>query len=92
MQLRNLDLENERVEKAIRKYAKYYHAKEADCPSDFKFLMLINGWTSPFIAINELLKRVYSNEQIMKRDKIKYTQRYKDLQHFVQEIVNNETV
>lgn len=83
-----LEEENERAENSIKEYAKYYHSRENDCPVSFKFLMLLNEWHSPFVAINELLKRVYSNEQILKKNKVKYKKRYKDLQFFVQEIVN----
>ena len=42
----------------------YYHARENECPDSFKFLMMVNGWHSPFIALNELLKVIYTNEMI----------------------------
>lgn len=31
------------AENAIERYAKYYHARESECPDSFKYIMLING-------------------------------------------------
>lgn len=64
---RNLEYEEyiteiHNAEKAIEKYLQYYDALEKDCPSDFKFLMLVNKWESPFVAINGLLKIIEDNE------------------------------
>ena len=82
------------AETAITKYAKFYHSKENECPADFKLLMLINGWTSPFIALNELLKRIDTNEHLIKRREKKsgiktgYKSVYKKTRAFLQEQVN----
>lgn len=82
------------AEKTIEQYARYYHAKEKDCPNDFKFLMLINNWHSPFIALNELLKRIYTNELLLRREqkitgiKNNYKSRYRELEELVQEYEN----
>ena len=63
------------AEWAIEHYAKYYHAREYDCPDSFKYLMLVNDWHSPFVALNELLKRIGTNEQLMKRERNERTRR-----------------
>ena len=89
----DLTAEIKSAETAITKYAKFYHSHENECPADFKMLMLINGWTSPFIALNELLKRIDTNEQLIKRREkesgIKtYKSIYKKTRAFLQEQVN----
>ena len=82
------------AEWAIEHYTKYYHARERDCPDSFKFLMLVNDWHSPFVALNELLKRIDTNEQLMKREKKQtgekpaYKSRYKELYELLQKEVN----
>ena len=82
------------AETAITKYAKFYHSKENECPADFKLLMLINGWTNPFIALNELLKRIDADEILLKRRekesgiKTGYKSIYKRARAFLQEQVN----
>lgn len=78
-----------RAEIYIERYAKSYHAKEKDCPIEFKFLMLVNGWHSPFIALNELLKRIYTNERLLTKEQKKgYKSRYRELERLVQECNN----
>lgn len=83
------------AENAIEKYAKFYHAKESECPDSFKLLMLVNGWSSPFVALNELLKRIDTNEGLMKREKKRtgekpaYKSRYKELRELLQKEVNS---
>ena len=54
-------------EKLIEEYSWCYGIRESKCPKEFKFIMLFNGYPSPFVALNELLNRIYSNEQILKR-------------------------
>lgn len=79
------------AEKEIEKYAQYYHARESDCPESFKFLMLINGWHNPFIALNELLKIIYKNEMLLKRQSKKkgYKSRYREMELLVQKYAND---
>lgn len=55
-----------------------------ECPSDFKFIMLLNGWASPFIALNEFLKTIDTNEMLLKKAKkkgaeFKYKIRYREM-------------
>ena len=71
----------------IEQNAAYYHAKESDCPDSFKFLMLLNGWHNPFVALNELLKVIYTNEMLLKRNGMKkgYKSRYRKMEKLVQE-------
>ena len=78
------------AEWAIEHYAKYYHARERDCPDSFKFLMLLNGWHNPFVALNELLKVIYTNEMLLKRNGMKkgYKSRYREMESLVQEHAN----
>ena len=78
------------AEKAIENYAMYYHAKENECPDSFKFLMLVNGWHNPFITLNELLKVIYTNEMILKREGKKkgYRSRYREMEMLVQKHAN----
>lgn len=91
---RNLEYEEyiteiHNAEKAIEKYLQYYDTLEKDCPSDFKFLMLVNKWESPFVAINGLLKIIEDNEFLLKKkqkltkDKINYKSRYKEMRNLV---------
>jgi hypothetical protein len=74
----------------IELYAPYYHARESECPDAFKFLMLLNGWRNPFVALNELLKVIYTNEMLLKRNGMKkgYKSRYREMEKLVQEHVN----
>lgn len=73
------------AEKWIEKFAQFYHARESDCPDSFKYLMLVNNWHNPFIALNELLKVIYTNERILtKRQKKGYKSRYRELEGLVQ--------
>lgn len=84
---RDLILEEIRgAEYNIELYAPCYHAKESDCPDAFKFLMLLNGWHNPFVALNELLKVICTNEMLLKRNGIKkgYKSRYRELELLVQ--------
>jgi hypothetical protein len=94
MKYETLITEIRNAENAIEKYAKFYHAKESECPDSFKFLMMINEWHNPFVALNELLKRIDTNEGLMKREKKRtgekpaYKSRYKELRELLQKEVN----
>ena len=78
------------AERAIENYAMYYHARENECPDSFKFLMMVNGWHCPFIALNELLKVIDTNEMILKREGKKkgYRSRYREMEMLVQKYEN----
>lgn len=78
------------AEKAIEEYAAFYHAKENECPDSFKFLMLMNGWHNPFVALNELLKVINKNEMLLKREGKKkgYKSRYREMELLVQRYAN----
>lgn len=86
--------QNKYAELLIRQYAPYYHALEDECPKKFKAVMLLNDWHSPFIAVNELLKRIDTNDKLIKCKakkegvKVEYKSYYKELRAFVQECVN----
>lgn len=84
-----------RAEDLIEMYAKYYHCKAEDIPNSFKFVCALNQWESPFIALNELLKRIDTNQQLLKREekrigiKSGYKSRYKEMRELLQRNVNN---
>jgi hypothetical protein len=89
-----LIIQNDNAERLLRQYAPYYHALEGECPKKFKAVMLLNDWHSPFIAVNELLKRIDINDKLIKCKtkkegvKVEYKSHYKELRAFVQECVN----
>lgn len=91
----DLIVEIRRAEKAIEDFSRFYHAKEKDCPDSFKILMLMNGWNNPFIALNELLKRIDTNEMLLKRKqketgpKTAYKSRYKEMRELIQNANNS---
>jgi hypothetical protein len=84
-----------KAEKLIEENAKYYHCKAEDIPNSFQFVCFLNHWESPFIALNELLKRIDTNQQLLKREEKKigtksgYKSRYKELRELLQKEVNN---
>lgn len=84
--MKEQDLKDEinKADELIRKYVGFYHAREEDCPADFKFLMLMNNWTSPFIALNELLKVIDTDKMLLKRIGIKIKTNYTELQQLLQ--------
>lgn len=83
-----------KAEKLIEENAKYYHAQVEDIPTSFLFVCLLNHWESPFIALNELLKRIDTNQQLLKREekrigiKSGYKSRYKEMRELLQKEVN----
>ena len=83
-----------RAEKLIEENAKYYHCNESEIPNSFKFICFMNCWQSPFVALNELLKRIDTNQQLLKREekrigiKSGYKSRYKELRELLQKEVN----
>lgn len=84
----NLIDEINRAEKNIEQFASEYYANENECSTKLKFLMLINSWQNPFVALNELLKRIESNETLLKRAKkngavFQYKSRYKEMRELV---------
>lgn len=89
-----LIIQNDNAERLLRQYAPYYHALEGECPSSLKEVMLLNDWHSPFIAVNELLKRIDTNDKLIKCKakkegvKVEYKSHYKELRAFVQECCN----
>jgi hypothetical protein len=78
----------------IEENAKYYHSQAEDIPTSFQFICFLNHWGSPFVALNELLKRIDTNQQLLKREekrigiKSGYKSRYKELRELLQKEVN----
>lgn len=84
MNVEHLIKEIHQCESLIEDYAGCLDLHENECPSDFKFIMLLNGWASPFIALNEFLKIIDTNEMLLKRAKkngteFKYKSRYREM-------------
>ena len=88
MDAESLADEIHRAESCIERYARFYRAQEADCPADFKLLMLLNGWHNPFVALNELLKRIDADVMLLKRQGVKVKTDYRKLRFLVQECEN----
>lgn len=66
MEIEDLINETKKAYKSFKNIISDYHAHEADAKTETKILMLINKWESPFIACNELLKRIETNEKFLK--------------------------
>lgn len=94
MQVEQLIAEIHQCEKILEEYVNCYDLRENECPSSFKLIMLLNNWHSPFIAMNELLKRIDTNEMLLKRAKksgadFKYKSRYHEMCSLVQSKKND---
>ncbi len=88
MKNEELIAEIRRAEHNIEQFAQEYYAKENECSAELKFLMLINGWQNPFIALNELLKRIDADEMLLKKAKkngevFQYKSRYKEMRELI---------
>lgn len=84
MTVEHLIKEIHQCESLIEDYAGCCDLHENKWPSNFKFIMLLNGWSSPFIALNEFLKIIDTNEMLLKRAKkngaeFKYKSRYREM-------------
>lgn len=94
MQVEQLITEIQQCEKILEEYVNCYDLRKNECPSSFKLIMLLNNWHSPFIAMNELLKRIDTNEMLLKRAKksgadFKYKSRYREMCLLVQSKKND---
>lgn len=73
------------VELLLERFMPHYWDKEKETDSELKLIMLLNNWGSPVIACEELLKRIDSNEQIIRRNlhikfsELGYKSRYSEL-------------
>ena len=73
----NLIYRTDNAKTIMREYTWCIDCRENECPKEFKMVMLLNHWESPFIALRELQKIIYDDEnkikQLRKTDKtIKY--------------------
>lgn len=66
MEVEELIKENKNAYETFEKIINDYHAHEVEASTETKFLMLINNWESPFIACTELVKRIETNETMLK--------------------------
>ena len=91
----NLLSEIRAAEKVLEENCMYYHARESECPAGFRLIMLLNGWPSPFVALNELLKVIERDEIILKRRwkntgrKPRYRSRHRELMLLLQRYAND---
>lgn len=86
-----------RAEKSLEEWIPHYYDKEKELPGKLKFQMLLNDWTSPVIACEELLKRIFTNEMLIRR-KVKkfsdvgYKSSYRELERKLQGVKNSRGV
>jgi hypothetical protein len=66
MEIEELIKENKKAYETLKRIINDYHAHEAEANTETKVLMLINKWESPFIACTELVKRIETNEAMLK--------------------------
>jgi len=66
MRVEELIKEIKEAQKQLATCADDYWAREGECSLQTKFVMAINNWASPFIACEELLKRIDTNEGLLK--------------------------
>ena len=58
--------ETEKALQTLEDIIRDYSARETESSIKTKFVMLLNGWESPFIACTELVKRIETNESKLK--------------------------
>jgi hypothetical protein len=66
MEIEELIKETQKAFNSLENIIGDYHSKETEAKTETKFLMLMNKWESPFIACNELVKRINTNEIFLK--------------------------
>lgn len=66
MEIEELIQETEKAFCSLKKIIGDYSAREEDAKTETKILMLVNKWTSPYIACTELVKRIETNEMFIK--------------------------
>lgn len=66
MEIEELIQETESAFCSLKEIISDYSAREEDVKTETKILMLVNKWTSPYIACTELVKRIETNEMFIK--------------------------
>jgi hypothetical protein len=97
MEIEELIQETEKAFCSLKEIISDYSAREEEAKTETKIIMLINKWESPFIACNELVKRIETNETFIKNIckasgttlvKIGYKTRAKEARELIQVQVN----
>lgn len=66
MEIEELIQETEKAFCSLKEIISDYSAREENAKTETKILMLVNKWTSPYIACTELVKRIETNEMFIK--------------------------
>ena len=66
MEIEDLIQETEKAFKSLKNIIGDYSAREEEAKTGTKIIMLVNKWTSPYIACTELVKRIETNETFIK--------------------------
>lgn len=94
MEVEEVIKETEKAFTSLKEIITDYSVREEDAKTETKILMLVNNWTSPFIACNELVKRIETNEMFLKNickasrttlAKIGYKTKAKEARKIIQE-------
>ena len=97
MEIEDLIQETEKAFKTLKDIIGDYSVREEEAKTETKILMLVNKWTSPYIACTELVKRIETNEMFIKNIckasgttlvKIGYKTRAKEARELMQEQAN----
>lgn len=67
LKIQNIIDETERAFKSLLVCLDDYSSLEKNASKETKIIMLMNGWTSPYIACVELAKRIDTNEALLKK-------------------------
>ena len=97
MEIEDLIQETEKAFKTLKDIIGDYSVREEEAKTETKIIMLVNKWTSPYIACIELVKRIETNETFIKNIckasgttlvKIGYKTRAKEVRELMQEQAN----
>ena len=97
MEIEDLIQETEKAFKTLKDIIGDYSVREEEAKTETKIIMLVNKWTSPYIACIELVKRIETNETFIKNIckasgttlvKIGYKTRAKEARELMQEQAN----
>ena len=97
MEIEELIQETEKAFCSLKEIISDYSAREEEAKTETKIIMLVNKWTSPYIACTELVKRIETNETFIKNIckangttlvKIGYKTRAKEAREVIQVQVN----
>jgi hypothetical protein len=66
MEIEEIIQETEKAFFSLKEIISDYSAREEEAKTETKIIMLVNKWTSPYIACTELVKRIETNETFIK--------------------------